>query len=518
MSAALWVLCLAVACSRPPGDRLDQATRGILPANIDRIGRVLAADGMAGRHHASPEADSAAAFILHELLRMGIPRSPSSASLLGKHPVCFVHAFSVGLEEVGRGTRFAVTNGVDTRTAQPGEDFLPLVFSRPEETTGSVARLGSDDATFAAGVRDTLRGRVVLMDAAALSVPADSPADAALYDTARRLTDLGAAAVVFLNFGAWQRLASTCYPSWLPPELAAAARSSYGLRLNLTPSRLCVGLQARAWRLAPERTCPALVVRPGWSPPQPAREAGVQVDFVPEVSLGQNILVGFGGGSASDEIVLLYAHYDHAGINSAGEILNGADDATGVAALLELARALAGVHAGCRRSVLLLFAAAELQGGQGGEMLLHDLQLLLGRAAPVAALGLDGVGRGGPDLIRVLGAGVWPDLARVLERHNDRVALEAPALLLEPQGPPARVGDAAAAPWDHAATHGLLVGAGVPSLLLHDALDPLRSGPDDDWLGVDVEKVTRVARLVFRATWDLTQEQGADAAWARPPR
>ena len=54
---------------------------------------------------------------------------------------------------------------------------------------------------------------------------------------------------------------------------------------------------------------------------------------------------------------------------------------------------------------------------------------------------------------------------------------------------------------------------------MSDGLDPLRSGlPDDDWQDVDVGKATRVARLVFRAVWDLTQEQGADAAWARTSR
>jgi len=290
------------------------------------------------------------------------------------------------------------------------------------------------------------------------------------------------------------------------------------LRLNLTPSRLCAGLQAQAWRVAPERTCPSLVVRPGWLPPERPSEAGLQVDLVPEVTLGQNILVGFGGREAPDEVVLLFAHYDHAGVNSAGEILNGADDASGVGALLEVARALRQTG-GFHRSVLLVFAAAELQGGQGGEMLLHDLDLLLGHATLVAAIGLDGVGRGGHDLVRILGADAAPALARVLDRHNDRTGLDAPALLLEPQDPPSEFGDPTLGVWKHASTQSLLHGAGVPSLLLNDGLDPLHSGlPEDDWQDVDVDKATRVARLVFRAVWDLTQEQGADAAWARAAR
>jgi hypothetical protein len=107
----------------------------------------------------------------------------------------------------------------------------------------------------------------------------------------------------------------------------------------------------------------------------------------------------------------------------------------------------------------------------------------------------------------------------VLDRHNDRTGLDAPALLLEPQDPPSEFGDPTLGVWKHASTQSLLHGAGVPSLLLNDGLDPLHSGlPEDDWQDVDVDKATRVARLVFRAVWDLTQEQGADAAWARTAR
>jgi hypothetical protein len=130
-SFALGAACLAAGCSRPRGDRLERATHTIQAANIDRVGRALSSDAMAGRHHASPEADSAAALILHELRGMGIPQTTRSASLLEQHPSCFVHAFSVGLQDMGRNTRFALTDGVDTRVARPGDDFLPLVFSRP---------------------------------------------------------------------------------------------------------------------------------------------------------------------------------------------------------------------------------------------------------------------------------------------------------------------------------------------------------------------------------------------------
>jgi hypothetical protein len=55
----------------------------------------------------------------------------------------------------------------------------------------------------------------------------------------------------------------------------------------------------------------------------------------------------------------------------------------------------------------------------------------------------------------------------------------------------------------------LLAAADIPALLLNDGLDPRLYGqPEDDWERVDVDKVTRVARLVFRSVYDLASPRG----------
>jgi Zn-dependent M28 family amino/carboxypeptidase len=225
------------------------------------------------------------------------------------------------------------------------------------------------------------------------------------------------------------------------------------------------------------------------------------------VSLGQNVLVGFRGQRRPNEIVLLGAHYDHAGINAAGQVLNGGNDnASGVAALLEVAAGLTAVRDELDRSVVIAFFAAARQGFQGSDMLLHDLPLLFGGdARPVAMLSLRAVGHDDGNPMLVVGGTRYAELAATLERHDTRNELLGPVLALRRFDDdihelrrvevfPARVSD-----------HSTFARTGVPAVLLTDGMDPPPlPDPDDDWRDVDSDKVARVARLVLRAALDLS--------------
>jgi Zn-dependent M28 family amino/carboxypeptidase len=89
----------------------------------------------------------------------------------------------------------------------------------------------------------------------------------------------------------------------------------------------------------------------------------------------------------SREAVLYTAHYDHLGMKEnpkAGEdaIYNGArDNATGIGATLEIARAMASLPKAPRRSILFVATAAEEQGLLGSKYLADHPPLPLGRVA-----------------------------------------------------------------------------------------------------------------------------------------
>ena len=90
----------------------------------------------------------------------------------------------------------------------------------------------------------------------------------------------------------------------------------------------------------------------------------------------RNVLATLEGSDPAlrDEYVVYSAHWDHLGIadpdpdNKADKIHNGAiDNASGVAALLEMARALTQVKPAPKRSILFLMVTAEEQGLLGSE-------------------------------------------------------------------------------------------------------------------------------------------------------
>ncbi|NIM52507.1 MAG: M28 family peptidase [Gemmatimonadales bacterium] len=83
-------------------------------------------------------------------------------------------------------------------------------------------------------------------------------------------------------------------------------------------------------------------------------------------STSRNVLAVLPGGDRADEYLVYMAHWDHFGRDPAMEgdqIYNGArDNATGVAGLIELARAFASLETPTRRSLLFLAVTAEEQG------------------------------------------------------------------------------------------------------------------------------------------------------------
>ncbi len=125
------------------------------------------------------------------------------------------------------------------------------------------------------------------------------------------------------------------------------------------------------------------------------------------------------------EYVGVCAHYDHLGISESGEVYNGADDnASGVAAVLEIARAVS-VGKRPKRSVLFVFHGAEEKGLIGSDYLtqpetmrpFHLTQL-------VTMINIDMVGRGHTDSLYVIGAGrISSELKSIQESVNRKAQL-----------------------------------------------------------------------------------------------
>ena len=123
----------------------------------------------------------------------------------------------------------------------------------------------------------------------------------------------------------------------------------------------------------------------------------------------RNVAAILRGSEAPDEIFIYMAHWDHFGTDPKLEgdnIYNGAlDNATGTAALLEIAKAYAALPQAPRRSVLFLSVTAEEQGLLGS--LYYAANPLFPLASTVGGLNMDGMNNFGSTRdITVIGLGM----------------------------------------------------------------------------------------------------------------
>jgi Zn-dependent M28 family amino/carboxypeptidase len=141
----------------------------------------------------------------------------------------------------------------------------------------------------------------------------------------------------------------------------------------------------------------------------------------------KNVVARLEGRDArlKDEYVVYSAHWDHLGVGApvkGDTIYNGAlDNASGVATVLEIARAFTKIQPQPRRSILFLMVTAEEQGLLGSQY--YSITPLYPLAKTVANINIDGVNQWGrtKDLTLIgMGASDLDDYARAAAREQGR--------------------------------------------------------------------------------------------------
>jgi len=202
----------------------------------------------------------------------------------------------------------------------------------------------------------------------------------------------------------------------------------------------------------------------------------------------------------SHEYVFVLAHLDGKGITTTApvgldSIRNGADDnASGVAAVMEVADAMVAVGRPPRRSIVFLLVSAEEYGLVGARYFVsHDTTIATHTAG---AVNFDMIGRNAPDSLYVGGltASTMGDL--VLTARTDHPALGLGLIDIRSGGS------------DHVAFWEL----GIPFLMFHAGLHPDYHKVTDEVGTVNAEKAARVARLGFYAAWAVA-EADARPTW-----
>ena len=184
-----------------------------------------------------------------------------------------------------------------------------------------------------------------------------------------------------------------------------------------------------------------------------------------------------------DQWILVTAHYDHEGADGL-RVFNGADDnASGTAALLEIAEAFGSLRTAPARSVVFIATSGEERGLLGAIHYINHPTFPLENA--IANLNLDMVGRNDPatvEVIRPTASDLGELVQTVAASHSDIGV----SPIDVPDDSKVRRSDCFA-----------FLLAGIDALFFHSGLHDDYHGLDDEPERLDAGKTAAVARLAY---------------------
>jgi len=197
-----------------------------------------------------------------------------------------------------------------------------------------------------------------------------------------------------------------------------------------------------------------------------------------------------------EEYVVFSAHMDHIGIgppNAAGDsINNGADDdASGTTTVLEIAEAYASLPTKPKRSTIFLLVSGEEKGLWGSAYFMENPPVPTDHM--VADLNVDMVGRNWPDTIVAIGM-EHSDLGETLGLVNEAHP-ELGITAIDDIWPEER--------FYFRSDHYRFAEKGVPILFFFNGTHEDYHGRDDEVDRIDVDKATRISRLIFYLGYEL---------------
>jgi hypothetical protein len=239
-------------------------------------------------------------------------------------------------------------------------------------------------------------------------------------------------------------------------------------------------------RLIDRELRPASRDLPGW-------EAAGSIAIEQKANSLKNVVgVLAGQGDIANEVVVIGAHYDHLGMGGFGTLApwtvaihNGADDnASGTAAMMEIARRLAARRDDLQRSVMFIAFSAEEKGLIGSEHYVSNP--LFPMKNTVAMLNLDMVGRLGKQLT-INGTGTATQFESAVSQLGTKYQF------------PISTSASGYGPSDHSSFHA----RGVPVLHFFTGLHEDYHRPSDDYDKLNYEGMCQITDLVTDLAFEL---------------
>jgi hypothetical protein len=197
-----------------------------------------------------------------------------------------------------------------------------------------------------------------------------------------------------------------------------------------------------------------------------------------------------------DEYIVLHAHLDHLGLNSRGQVMNGADDdASGCAVVLEIAEALA--MKPTKRSFLFVRFTGEEKGTLGSDWFVNNLPVPEEQIVLNAAV--DMIGRKSsrmPDVIYVVADGEGKDGLFDIAKHVNQSRVQADIdFSLNEKDPDGHIMRCDNRPF---------LTKNITSLLFtRGFMGPVYHNSRDDAETLNYEKIEKASRLLYRVLTEV---------------
>ncbi|MFC4871245.1 M28 family peptidase [Negadavirga shengliensis] len=242
----------------------------------------------------------------------------------------------------------------------------------------------------------------------------------------------------------------------------------------------------------------------------PAQKASFLVKKEKKIVGTENVLAYLEGTDKKDEVLVISSHYDHIGINSKGEINNGADDdGSGTVAVMEIAEAFAkaadeGVRP--RRSILFLNVTGEEKGLLGSQYYSENPIFPLEKT--VNNLNIDMVGRidyeyqdaENQDYIYVIGSEMLSSHLKLINEYNNITYTD---LILDyrydAEDDPNR--------FYYRSDHYNFAKHNIPVIFYFNGVHDDYHQPTDTVDKIEFELMEKRARLIFHTAWDLANRE-----------
>ncbi len=481
------------------------------PAALERVSydvKFLASDDLGGRGVGTPGIEQAAQYIESEYKKIGLEPALSGGSYRQPFEV------NIGRQLVADSFRLEFKGPQEsTVTGELGKTAQPMMVGGSADLSGGLVFVGygikSDEHNYNEYANVDVKGKIVVairmepQQTNEKSVFAGTePSDhARVSNKINAAKEAGAAGMILVNDGVAadsdekdELLTTDGFGRSGDFPFVQLKRATFNEILKVTPVAKPGGggfdNLADIEKFIDENLEPVSCALADWN-------VNYQSKFDTVVAKTDNVIgILRGEGPLAEEYVVIGGHYDHLGMGEVGsrtpqrrEIHNGADDnATGTAAVLELARRYVRYDKKPKRTMVFICFSGEERGLLGSAFYVNEEKPVFDLEKTVAMINYDMIGWLRDNKLTIYGTGSGSSFDEIVEKNVEGTGLE-----LNKVASPFAGSD-----------HMPFVQKQVPVMFIHTGLTDVYHTPEDDYAALNMSGAVKVIDYSEKLIWDLT--------------